>query len=104
MNQMPGIAAVDALEVPRTRDDFRVGFSRTRSRLQQDVRFHIYLSTAKNLPFFRQRIGRDPHAVLQVAETFVAQVTCYPFANKSLTSTASIPAARMACMPKSVSS
>ena len=29
--QMPGIAAVDALEVPRARDDFRVRFPRARN-------------------------------------------------------------------------
>jgi len=78
--QMPGIAAVDALEVPRARDDFRVRFPRARSRLQQEERFHIDLSAAENLPFLRQRIGRNPHAVLQVAEAFVAQVAAQPFA------------------------
>ncbi len=79
-NQMPGIAAVDALEVPRARDDFRVRFPRARSRLQQDKRFHIDLAAAENLPFLRQWIGRNPHAVLQVAEAFVAQVASQPFA------------------------
>ncbi len=32
---MPGIAAVDALEVPRAHDDFRVRFPRAWPRLQQ---------------------------------------------------------------------
>jgi hypothetical protein len=74
--QMPGIAAVDALEVPRARDDFCAASTltrpsatlslpmgegtRARSRLQQEERFHIDLPAAENLPLFRQRIGRDP--------------------------------------------
>ena len=78
---MPGIAAIDALEVPRARDDFRAASTLTRPsatlshpmgegtrawpRLQQEERFHIDLPAAENLPFLRQRIGRDPHAVLQ---------------------------------------
>ena len=77
---MAGVAVVDALEVPRARDDFRVRFSRARPRLQQDERFHIDLPAAENLPFLRQRIGRDPHAVLQVTEGFVAEVASQPFA------------------------
>src|SRR5438876_3281120 len=66
--QVPGIASVDALEIPRACDDFRVGFPRARPRLQQDKRFHIDLAAAKDSLFFRQRIGRDPQSVLQVTE------------------------------------
>ncbi len=77
---MPGIAAVDALEVPRARDDFPVRFSRARSRLQQEKRFHIDLPAAENLPLRFQRIRAYPHAVLQVAEAFVAQVASQAFA------------------------
>ena len=93
---MPGIVAVDALEVPRARDDFREVSTLTwRSatlshpmgegtrawpRLQQEERFHIDLPAAENFAFLRQRIGADPHAVLQVAEAFVAQVAAPPFA------------------------
>ena len=62
--QMPRITAVDAPEVPCAADDLRVRFPRARPRLQQDKRFHIDLPAAKDSPFFRQRIGRDPHAVL----------------------------------------
>jgi hypothetical protein len=59
---MPGIAAVDALEVPRARDDFREVSAltrpsatlshlmgegtRARPRLQQEERFHIDLRAA----------------------------------------------------------
>ena len=45
---MPGIAAVDALEVPRARDDFRVRFPRARPRLERKERFHIDLPAAEN--------------------------------------------------------
>jgi hypothetical protein len=38
---------------------------RARARLQQEERFHIGLPAAENLAFLRQRIGRDPHVVLQ---------------------------------------
>ena len=54
--------------------------TRARPRLQQEERFHIDLPAAENLPFLRQRIGRDPHAVLHIAEAFVAQVAAQPFA------------------------
>ncbi len=37
---MPGIAAVEALEVPRARDDFRARFPGARPRLQQEERRH----------------------------------------------------------------
>ena len=86
---MPGIATVDALKVPRARDDFRADSpltrpsatlshpmgegTRARPRLQQDERFRVDLPAAENLAFLRQRIEADPHAVLQVAEAFVAQ-------------------------------
>ena len=54
--------------------------TRARWRLQQEERFHIDLAAAENLPFLRQWIGANPHAVLQVAEAFVAQVTSQAFA------------------------
>ena len=60
---MPGIAAVDALEVPRARDDFRVRFSRARPRLQQEERFHMDLAAAENLAFLRQRITAYPATI-----------------------------------------
>jgi hypothetical protein len=40
--------------------------TRARSRLQQEERFQIDLPAAANLAFLRQRIGADPHAVLQL--------------------------------------
>jgi len=71
---MPDIAAVDALEVPRARHHFRVRFARARSRFQEDQRFDIDLAATENFTFRDQWIRADPHAVLQVAEAFVAQV------------------------------
>ena len=56
---MPGIAAVEAREVPRARDDLRVRFSRARPRFQQEQRFHIDLPAPENLLCPRQRIGRE---------------------------------------------
>ena len=49
-------------------------------KVQQDEQFHIDFPAAENLPLLGQRIGRDPHAVLEVTEAFVAHVASQPFA------------------------
>ncbi|MDZ4816707.1 MAG: hypothetical protein SGI71_10615 [Verrucomicrobiota bacterium] len=46
---MPGIAAVDALKVPRSRWDFQVRFPCAWPRLQQKEGLHIDLAAAENL-------------------------------------------------------
>ena len=72
--QMPRIAQIDMLEVPRAVDDFRVGFPGTGAGVQQDERFHVDLATDENLPFLFQRIRRDPDTVLKISEAPFAQV------------------------------
>ena len=78
--EMPGVAAIDAFEVPRAADNFRIRLSRAGARLEQDQGFHVDFPAAENLLFFIERIRRNSHTVLQVSVAIVAQVASQSFA------------------------
>src|SRR5262245_5703767 len=65
---MSGVMTVDSFKIPCPVNDLRIGFSSAGSGFQEEKRLHIDLSTAERLSLFVQRIGRDPNAVLHVAE------------------------------------
>src|SRR5712691_6556041 len=71
-------------------------FGLERSQLPAGVpeRFHIDLPAAENLPFLRQRIGRDPHTAQCLRELFQTHLLFGRISDKTTTSDIKTAAAR----------
>ena len=79
-----GVEAIDALEVPGSGHDLRVGFPRTRACIKQEHGSHVHSPARQDFTLGLKWIRSDPHASLKTTKAPRPQVATQTLATRSL--------------------